>query len=159
MSQPLAPKGGNDRVYTPPELAKQIIDHFKPSGRILDPCRGKGAFSDLMPGCDWAEIDEGRNFFDTLEKYDWIVTNPPWSQFRPFLKHSMEIADNIIFLCLTNAWFMRARQRDMKEAGFGMVEILDLPMPPKPWPQTGFCLSATWVKRNHQGPIKLSYLK
>ena len=36
MSQPLAPKGGNDRVYTPPELARQIVAHFNPSGMLLD---------------------------------------------------------------------------------------------------------------------------
>ena len=28
MTRPLAPKGGNDRVYTPPELARQIVRHF-----------------------------------------------------------------------------------------------------------------------------------
>ncbi len=112
-----------------------------------------------MPGCDWAEIDEGRDFFNVERKYDWIVTNPPWSQFRPFLKHSMEIADNVIFLCLTNAWFMRARQRDMREVGFGMVEILDLPMPPKPWPQTGFYLSATHIAKGYKRGLTLSSLK
>ena len=40
--RPLAPKGGNDRVYTPPWLAAQIISHFNPTGRILEPCRGSG---------------------------------------------------------------------------------------------------------------------
>ncbi len=155
MKQPLAPKGGNDRVYTPPEIAKLIIDHFQPSGRILEPCRGKGSFSSQMK-CDWTEIDEGLDFFNVTEKYDYIVTGPPWSLFRPFLKHSMTIADNIIFLCLTNAWFMRARQRDIKEAGFGMVELLDIPVPPKPWPQAGFCLSAGYIKRGYTGDLKLN---
>jgi hypothetical protein len=61
-NRPLVPCNGNDRIYTPPFLAKLIIEHFKPQGKILEPCRGKGAFSDLMPGCDWCEIDEGKDF-------------------------------------------------------------------------------------------------
>jgi acetylornithine/succinyldiaminopimelate/putrescine aminotransferase len=41
---PLAPKTTrplNDVVFTHPELAKRLIEHFKPTGRILDPCRGE----------------------------------------------------------------------------------------------------------------------
>ena len=33
-------------VMTPVYLAKEIIEHFNPTGRILDPCRGTGAFYD-----------------------------------------------------------------------------------------------------------------
>jgi hypothetical protein len=29
-----------DVVMTPPQIAKRIVQHFKPSGRILDPCKG-----------------------------------------------------------------------------------------------------------------------
>lgn len=152
--RPLAPKGGNDRIYTPDDLAKLIVDHFKPAGRILEPCKGGGAFlRALGTGCEWCEIDEGRDFFDYDGKVDWIVTNPPWSLLRPFLAHSMKLADNIVFLCLVNAFFMRARQRDIHAAGFGIVEILEVPMPAKPWPQTGFSLAATWLSRDWSGPI------
>ena len=35
-----------DIVMTPEWLAIEIIDHFSPSGIILDPCRGEGAFYD-----------------------------------------------------------------------------------------------------------------
>lgn len=155
-NRPLAPSGGNDKIYTPTDLSKVIIDHFMPSGRILDPCRGDGSFSNLMTGCDWCEIDDGVDFFKTFGKWDWIVTNPPWSQFRNFLKHGMEVADNIVFLSLINAWFMKARQNDMREAGFGIVEILTLPVPPSPWPQTGFSLGATWARRGWTGGISVS---
>lgn len=163
MSRPLAPKGGNDRVYTPDSLAKSIIQHFNPSGSILDPCKGHGAFFNNFPQTeiDWCELDQGRDFFDyvTGKHYDWIITNPPWSLMRPFLSKSMEVSDNVVFLCLTNALFMKARQRDIQKHNFGLKEILFLDTPPKPWPQTGFSLSANYLKKNYVGDVKISNLK
>ena len=155
--RPLAPKGGNDKVWTPDDVAVRIVSHFAPSGKCLEPCKGGGAFMRAMPLCDWCEIDEGRNFLTTEGKWDWVVTNPPWSQFRPFLLKSMEVADNVVFLSLLNAWFMRARVRDMRNAGFGIVEVLMLDTPKKPWPQTGFQLSAVHVKRGYHGPVVFNY--
>lgn len=158
--RPLAPKGGNDRVYTPPELAQSIVRHFNPAGVCLEPCAGpigKQAFVDALIDHDlsWYEIDEGSDFLTAQSgcRYDWTITNPPWSKLRQFLKKSMEV-----FLCLVNAFFMKARMRDMREAGFGMKEILFVPTPPKPWPQTGFALGAVHVQRGYAGPIILSYL-
>ena len=157
MPRPLAPKGGNDRIFTPPALAQIIVKHYRPEGRIMEPCYGEGAFVMAMPGCDWCEIDKGRDFMAANGRYDWIVTNPPWSQFRPFLKHSMRLADNIVFLSLVNALFMRARIKDMMVAGFGIKEILLLDNPPSPWPQTGFQLGATHIKRGWDGPIIMAH--
>ncbi len=34
----------NDDIQTPPELARRLVDHFQPTGRILEPCAGDGAF-------------------------------------------------------------------------------------------------------------------
>ena len=162
-SRPLAPRGGNDRVYTPPRLAKDIVQHFKPTGICVEPCEGRGAFTSALKesNAQWVftcEIDNGVDFL-TLQNVhaDWIVTNPPWSQFRAFLAKSMEVADNIVFLALLNAWFMRARVADMRKAGFGLVEVLMLDTPPKPWPQTGFQLAAVHAKRGHTGATNFSY--
>ena len=35
-----------DIVMTPEYLAKEIINHYNPTGKILDPSRGEGAFYD-----------------------------------------------------------------------------------------------------------------
>ncbi len=111
-----------------------------------------------MPGCDWCEIDKGRDFLNTQNNHwDWIVTNPPWSKFRAFLKQSMLVADNIVFLSLVNAFFMKARISDMRKAGFGIVEILMLDTPVKPWPQTGFQLGATYIQRGYSGKVNIIY--
>lgn len=166
MSRPLAPHGGNDCVMTPRPLARQIIEHFNPTGRSLDPCRGDGAFYDQFDGDatekDWCEIAQGRDFLKWRWKdehpFTWVITNPPWSLIRPFLKRSMEVADNVAFLCLVNAFWMKARLRDMKAAGFGIREILLVETPPKPWPQTGFQLGTVHVQRGWSGAISVSQL-
>jgi len=129
-------------------------------GRLLEPCKGNGAFTRAMPNCDWFEIDEGRDFLKYYYgHWDWVITNPPWSDFRRFLRKSMEVSDNVVFLCLINAFFMKARLRDMKEMDFGITEILTVDTPPKPWPQTGFALGVTHLKRSYFGCIKFGHLQ
>lgn len=165
MKTPLCPKGGDDRVYTPPRLAEAIVRHFRPSGHIHEPCSGKDAFVDALN--KWrrpssfvtsSELDKGRDFFQFSVSQDWIVTNPPWSQLRAFLQHSMMLADNIVFLCPTNALLLKARYRDMQQAKFGIVEILTVPTPPLPWPQSGFLLGAHWLRRGWTGATSWSSL-
>ncbi len=95
------PVNNRDVVYTPRPLAKRIIDHFAPTGRVLEPCKGDGAFFDQFPDTcekDWCEISLGRDFFDYNEKVDWIITNPPYSTYNEFLNHALSIADNVVFL-------------------------------------------------------------
>lgn len=157
-SRTLLPKGGNDRVYTPDALALDIVLHFRPSGRILEPSCGGGAFLRALPGCDWCEIDLGVDFLACTAKYDWIVTNPPYSILTQFLAKSVETADNIVFLCPTNSWFQVARERVLSQAGFGIVEICNVPHPPKPWPTFGLSLSATRVQRGWTGSISKTRL-
>lgn len=159
MGRALVPCNGNDKVFTPDALAVAIANHFQPSGRILEPCYGGGAFVRAIPGCDWCELDKGRDFMDCNGRYDWVITNPPWSKLRAFLNKSMEVSDNVVFLCLINAFFMRARMADMDRAGFGFVEITSVPTPPKPWPQTGFQLGAVHIRKGHGGPVVMSKLQ
>lgn len=89
--------GGNDRIYTPSWVAYDMIDHFKPIGKILEPCKGSGVFTDILD-CEWCEIDEGRDFFDYTDNVNWVISNPPYSVMRKFILHSFTIADNIVYL-------------------------------------------------------------
>src|SRR5438477_11437418 len=92
-----------DIVHTDENLAKRLIDHFQPSGWVLDLCRGGGALFDNFPKtCRklWCDIREGRNFMDWKTKVDWIFTNPPWSQYayREVSRHAFSLAKNVVFL-------------------------------------------------------------
>lgn len=111
-----------DVVLTPDVIAHDIVQHFRPSGRILDPCRGNGAFWQYMPGADWCECRQGRDFFAWTEKVDWIVSNPPYSIFAEWLVHSLEIATDIVYLIpLAKVFSAEKRIRDIYRVG-GIVE-------------------------------------
>ena len=150
-----------DIVMTPVYLAKNIIEHYKPTGLILDPCRGEGAFYNNYntDNKDWCEIDEGKDFLEYNKKVDWIITNPPWSKMRIFLEHGMRIADNIVYLTTINHYTTKRRIRDMKEKGFGIKEFYCVNTPKKPWQGSGFQLGAVHTKRDWSGPITMSYEK
>ena len=153
----VVPPNPNDVVYTPPDCAKLIVDRFKPTGRILEPCRGHGAFTDLMPGCEWCEIEQGRDFFGWTEPVDWIVTNPPYSKFRDFFRHAITVAENIVVLIPVakhfTSWPIIRMARDhgglrhMRYMGAGQ----DMGFP------FGFPVAAHWYCRGWDGDISVSY--
>ena len=144
-----------DIVYTPRELALNIIDHYHPTGKVLDPCKGDGAFSDQIADCLWCEIELGSDFMDWTDPVDWIISNPPWSKMREFLAHGMEIANNIVYLTSINHYTTKRRIRDMYAAGFGIKEFY-LVDTPKCFPQSGFQLAAVHTQRGHKGSIVMT---
>lgn len=156
----MAPAGGDDCIRTPECLARAIVAHFGPVGRVCDPCRGDGAFANAMPGCDWWEIADGRNFLTCETRYDWIVTNPPWGEkFRPLLVQMMRCADNVVLLANVNVWFTKRRLLDVRGAGFGLREVLCVPTPKPPWPQQGFQLGAMWLQKGWMEGLRFTFLE
>ena len=148
-----------DCVQTPITLAKQLVEHFKPVGKILEPCKGEGNFLGVLPKDTlWCEILEGKDFFDFNEKVDWIITNPPYSKMRKFIQKSMDVADNIVFLTTINHLWLKARLRDIEEKGFGIKEIM-LFDTPKTFPQSGFQIGCFYLKKDYVGNITLTKLK
>ena len=147
---PLIPKTNApdaDRVYTPDWLAQAIVDRFKPSGKILEPCRGGGAFTRAMPDCDWCELDDGRDFLTVEGSWDWIITNPPWSKIRQFLAKAIELkVPNIVFLMNMNAVATKARLKVIYRNGYHIREIWCVDTPPE-FPQMGFQLAAIHIQQ------------
>jgi hypothetical protein len=144
-----------DIVFTPPRLAKEVIDHFAPTGKVLDPCRGNGAFYNQFPeSCekDWCEITEGRSFFYYQKKVDWIITNPPWSLFKEFLEMGMRISDHVVYLVIINHFMTKSRLKTMRKWDFGFKEIYCVPTPTVLWPPSGFQLAAVHVEKGWRGP-------
>lgn len=241
-SQPNRDYLSNDDIQTPPELARRLVEHFRPRGRILEPCRGEGNFyrelvrvakseARMLRGSDdrhrtahraifpadhpslrtsdhpptpssdprlpppvhglpthrppiadspspaspstvspspahrltatrvlWSEIKRQRDFFAWHTRVDWIVTNPPWSQFRPFLQHALTLADHIVYLVTINHLWTKARLRDLMVARFGVREIVLVDTPTN-FPPLGFQLGAIYLQRSYLGPILLTDLR
>ena len=158
-SQPNRNYKSDDEVMTPDYMIDAVVKHFNPTGKVLEPCKGTGNWLKYLPqGTDWCEIREGRDFFDCTKKYNWVITNPPWSLIRDFLNHSMKIADNIAFLITVNHVWTKARIKDLDRNGFGIKEIC-LVETPNNFPPLGFQLGVIHFQRGWQGKITLGDLR
>jgi hypothetical protein len=161
----LIPTGGNDEVMTPDDVALDVVRHFADqvdkNAKVLEPCAGQGAFVRAYKECGFTNIEEKEitrdpkdDFFLYEGKADWIITNPPWSLARRFWQKGYEVADDIVFLITVNHLLaLKARLRDMREAGFNIKEIYLVDTPPEPWPQSGFQLGAIHVQRGWTGKL------
>lgn len=174
-SQPNRDYVSDDVVQTPPELARRLVKHFRPSGQVLEPCKGAGNFlralrayagarTAVAPTTKrdaprarvvWCEIKEGRDFYDWTENVDWVMTNPPWSQLRRFLQQAMMVAEHVVFLMTVNHVWTKARLRDIHAAGFALKEIVLLEMPGS-FPQSGFQLGAVHLARGWKGAVTVT---
>lgn len=151
----------NDEVQTPVSLAETCCQWLRPhvGGSILEPCRGAGNFLKAYEKLDQSriteihscEINDGEDFMDWKQKVDWIITNPPWSKMRDFLRHGYEVSDNVVYLVTVNHLWTKARVRDAREAGFGIRGQLLVPMPPE-FPSSGFQLGFIWLQRGFKNP-------
>ena len=155
-----------DKVYTPDWLAEAIVNHYKPWGKCLEPCAGGGAFVkalfrfkavEKIISC---ELDRGEDFLTKdfgEQRFDWVVSNFPFSKYRLFLSRCMDLCDNILTLSTTNHTVsLKARRRDMKEKGFFIREICEIDTP-KEFPQSGFSWSIIHLSKE-KGDCKFSYL-
>jgi len=159
--QPVRGTPTNDRVMTPLPLAQALVAALQPSGRLLEPAAGDGAFVKAMkPYGDvlWCEIDRGRDFFEFNERVDWAISNPPWSLFKQFLQHAMTVADHVAFLVTVNHWWTRHRRELVRTAGFGIERIIECDAPKEWGAPTGFQLAMVVLTRGYEGPCTMETL-
>jgi len=82
--------------YTPETAVIDLLKFipFSEGDLCLDPSAGvnKVWYNNFPCQKDYCEIDEGTNFFEYSGQVDWIVGNPPFTDFIKFLMHSPNIA-------------------------------------------------------------------
>lgn len=147
----------DDIVLTPDDVAADVVARFAPKGRVLDPCRGEGAFWRHMPGAEWCEVRAGRDFFAWGEPVDWIVSNPPYSIFAEFLRHSFKVAREIVYLIPVNKAFNSERMmREILEWGgiptiyvVGGGAALGFPI--------GFAIGAVHFSKDYRGGMRVEF--
>jgi hypothetical protein len=102
----------NDFVRTPPEITEALLKYEKFEGDILEPCCGDGAISKVLEKAGYKvksqdKFDYGygekKDLFETFDKYDNIITNPPFTQQQRIKKHLLAITKKK--LCLL--WYVK----------------------------------------------------
>jgi|SRR3972149_2384990 len=151
------PLNPSDVVYTPDWVARDMVEYFKPSGRILEPCAGDGAFLKYLPGADWCEITKGRDFFACHEHYDWIVGNPPFSLFDLWLYHSFEICDHALYLAPTSKTFNSHAMLKIIYAWGGIQDLVEYGTGSSLGFPIGFSVAALHFRRGYTGPINVVF--
>ena len=153
----------NDKIFTPEFIVKKIMEELpiKPTDILFDAFAGDMVFYNNYPKENkkyWCEIDKGRNFYDFKEKVDWIITNPPYSDYTNLMKHSFNIADNIVYLIplckIVASW---GRVLDLDNYG-GVKKIWIFPAGKANFP-FGFPACFVWMQKGYKGDIETELWK
>jgi hypothetical protein len=164
----LSTSSGNDCIQTPDSLALAVVRHFHPWGRVLEPCAGEGAFLRAFTAynaefgtdapitrIDSFEKTQGSDFLtipdDDSRRWNWSITNPPWSLFREFNRQAMRRVENIVWIDKMNAFGFTGRIRDLEAAGYAIREYALIDQPPPPWPSMGLQLAAIHLSKTRPG--------
>lgn len=124
MSQPYLIKSRDvvdqrDVVFTPDYVAADMVAHFRPTGRVMDPCAGDHVFGRYLPAnYEHCEIAAGVDFYAFADRVDWLIGNPPYGDFSRWLDHSLDVADQVCYLIPANKIFNSQRMIE-RVAGWG----------------------------------------
>lgn len=153
----------NDKIYTPEFIVKKIMKELpiKSSDTLLDAFAGDMVFYNNYPEDNikfWCEIDKGKDFYEFNKKVDWIITNPPYSDYENLIKHSFDIADNIVYLIplgkIVSSW---GRILDLENYG-GVKKLWIFPAGKANFP-FGFPACYVWMQRGYKGNIETELWK
>jgi len=147
-----------DTVITRDETVQWIVQHFRPKGSILDPSAGTDAFYNKFLNKEKyrCEITDGVDFFEWEKEVDWIITNPPYSIYDHFLKHSFEIASNVVFFVpIAKAFKSNKVQRMVIQYG-GLKEIVYMGGGNRHGFAFGFPAGCLYYKKDYLGDCKIT---
>jgi hypothetical protein len=92
----------SDFYETPYSITQQFLDREKLSGSILEPASGRGAISKILIKNGYEVISKdlslGDDFLKEINKFDTIITNPPFSLAFEFIQKAKEISNYFAFL-------------------------------------------------------------
>lgn len=121
----------DDYYATPYEATEMLLDEVKFIGNFLEPCVGGGHISDVIKRyypdeCVYGVDLVDRGYPNTLvadflkhdflgQKFDNVVTNPPYSLAQEFLEKSMEVVNDggKIAMFLKIQFLEGAKRREM----------------------------------------------
>lgn len=114
-------------VYETPEyLTENILKKEDLIGSILEPCCASGKMSRAIEGAGYKvrsfDIREddiygegGVDFLGFTEKYDTIITNPPYSIAQKIVEHAIEYSNYKVIMLLKLDWLAGKNRREFYE--------------------------------------------
>lgn len=110
---------GPDFYPTPAWGTLALLKYETFEGNILEPCCGEGDMSRVLEaqGYDVTSSDlydrgygKQQDFFEVMDTYDNVVTNPPFNIAEDILEHALKITNNKVCLLVRTA-FLESRGR------------------------------------------------
>lgn len=116
-----------DFYPTPPDVTIALLDFLEShemldpkSMRIWEPACGTGDMAEVMKArgyevecTDLHETGYGTSGVDFMTNdrcwYDWIITNPPFSQTEKFIRHALDLRRPCAFLVKSQFWHAKSR--------------------------------------------------
>lgn len=97
----------SDFYETPYSLTELFLDNARlgveKDGRVLEPACGHGAITKVLSQKGYSnvtsyDIESGTDFLDEDRRFDFIITNPPFSLAKEFIEKAIETAPRFAFL-------------------------------------------------------------
>ncbi len=153
----------NGFVQTPEEITKKLLEFEKFEGKILEPCCGKGAISEVLKSDGYEVIssdkfDYGysnqRDVFDITESQKNIITNPPFNN-----KEAVEICKHLLTIYedkLVLLWYLKNLGRILEgrtRIGLKNVYILGK----VDWKETSLGWAFAWYvwEKGYEGDVTI----
>lgn len=113
----------NDEFYTPLDLAKICILYIPVSkgDTWLESAYGTGNFYNNFP--DEINKEYSNDFFKVIKRYDWIITNPPYSKLDNWFLHTCRLSIKGFGLLININNLTVSRIKLCNDYGFGMTRM------------------------------------
>jgi hypothetical protein len=106
---------------------------------------------------DWCELTDGKDFYEYDKHVDWIISNPPFTKFSGWLKHSIKIADNIVYLIpMQKVFYTYSMIKELYEWG-GVKEMWMIGTGSSLGFPFGAGVAAIYFKRGYNGGINITF--
>ena len=118
----------NDVLFTPLPVALKLIEmtNIQRNEKVLDPCRGEGVIYNNLPSTcdkDWAEITEGRDFFEYNNPVDTIISNPPFSIYTKWIQQCIALNPSKIAFVMGCLNLTTIRLKLLEDNGYYMTKM------------------------------------
>ena len=113
----------NDEFYTPPALIIKLLEitPLTAGDTLLDSAYGTGNFYNNFPQKTSNSYSE--DFFNVNNKFDWIITNPPYSVLDKWIEHTCKLSIKGFGLLISLNNITPKRLEIIENAGFGLTYI------------------------------------